>query len=186
MKLYLVHVVVGALVTLRAAVASAQSLNSVAVDATTAFGQGRGGVYRDRGIGGVRVAVSGRHRVSSSVSVFGEVAMEWLAISVGDDALCVPRPDGGCIDTYPELAGPAARFGVLAHPNRRLEFRASAGGAAYAARGTRVGALVGQLDATVFPFQRFGFLVGGHSALVPRYRGDRLTTNTLMFGVRFR
>jgi hypothetical protein len=175
----------GAALVLAARASSAQFISSVAVDATTGAGKGRGGTYWDRDNGGVRLAVSLRHRTSPNVSLYSELAMEWLAIRIGHDALCVLKPDGSCMPAYPEFSGPAATFGLVAQPNQRLEFRGAVGGAAYKADGTRVGAIVGQLDGVVFPFQHVGFLIGGRVVTVPRYRGDQLATYPWMVGVRF-
>jgi hypothetical protein len=176
----------GVTLVLATRASSAQFISSVAVDATTGAGTGRGGTYWDRDNGGVRLAVSLRHQMSPRIAAYGEVAMEWLAIRMGHDALCVPKPDGSCMPTYPEFSGPAATFGLVARPNERLEFRGAVGGGAYKADGTRVGGVVGQLDGAVFPFKHLGLLAGVHAVVVPRYRGDQLTTFPWMIGVRFR
>jgi len=166
--------------------AEAQSRPAFTVDATTGSGYGGGGEFRDRNIGGVRLALGVRSRGTRLVSVYGEVAMEWLAIAMGHDAICEPSPRGGCKEPFPELAGPSASAGVLVRPTSRLELRSGVGGAAYRADGTRVGAVTGQVDAAAFPFRRVGIVVGKRMIVVPRYRGDRLSTSPWAFGLRLR
>jgi hypothetical protein len=52
--------------------------------------------------------------------------------------------------------------------------------------GTRVGAVVGQLDAAVFPTAHIGLVLGPRFVVIPRYRRDRLTMIPALFGLRVR
>jgi hypothetical protein len=160
--------------------------SSFAADLAVAGGRGGGGDYWDRSITGVRVALSLRGRGSGRVVPYGELGMDWLAISVGADAICAPASRGGCALPYPELAGPGVSIGAVARPNGRLELRAAVGGAVYGADGTRVGAATGSVDVAAFPVSRLGLVAGARAVVVPRYRGDRLSTTTWTLGVRVR
>lgn len=165
---------------------AAQGAVSVAFEATVGGGNGRGGEFRDRGIAGARLALSLRAPLERSVALYGEIAMEWLALGMGHDASCIFSSRGGCLQPFPELAGPSAVFGIMARPRRRWEFRAGLGVAAYGADGTRVGGVTGQLDAALFPFQRVGMVVGVRPMVVPRFRGDQLSILPFAVGLRVR
>jgi hypothetical protein len=165
----------------------AQARTSAAVDATVGAGVGKGGEHFDRAIGGGRLAASLRRWPTPRVGVFGELSMDWLAVSIGHDLVCRPSSRGGCMTPYPELSGPAATVGVVTgRADRRFEARLGAGGGAYSADGTRVGAAVSQLDAAVFPVPRVGLVVAGRWIVVPRYRSDQLSMVTWGFGLRLR
>jgi len=165
----------------------AQARTSVAVDATVGGGRGKGGEYWDREIGGARLAASVRRWRSPRFALFGELSMDWLAITMGHDLVCYPSSRGGCMDPYPALSGPAAIIGVATrNSDRGLEARLGVGGGAYVADGTRVGATVSQLDATFFPLVHAGVVLGARWIVVPRYRSDKLSMLTWSFGLRLR
>jgi hypothetical protein len=165
----------------------AQARTSAAVDATVGIGVGKGGEYIDRAIAGGRLAASLRRWQTPHTGVFGELSMDWLAVSMGHDLVCGPSPRGGCVTPYPELSGPAATVGVVTgRTDGRFEARLGAGGGAYGADGTRVGAVVSQLDASVFPVSHVGLIAGARWIVVPRYRSDKLSMVTCAFGLRLR
>jgi len=165
---------------------AAQAPMTVAVDATFGAGVGKGGEFFDRTLPGARIAASIRRSGSTRVGFFGEVAMDWISIASGHAAVCYRSPRGGCLDSYPEFAGPTAVVGLIAQPIHLLELRLGVGGAAYTADGTRVAAALSQFDAALFPVTHVGLVAGARWIVVPRYRGDRLSVLPWMAGLRFR
>ena len=176
------------LVAILPSVVRPQRQPSFSFDATIGGGTGHGGEFYDRGIVGGRVAVSIRIAGSAGARVlpYGEIAMDWLAITMGHDALCVISPRGGCMQPFPELSGPSLSVGLLNRPKHWVELRGGLGTAAYTAEGTRVGAVSGSVDTALFPTDHIGVVVGTRLIVVPRYRRDRLWTNPWALGVRVR
>lgn len=166
--------------------ASAQGRPSFALEATIGGSRGRGGDYEDRTLGGARIAASVRTNQQRHVGVFAEVAMDWIALSMGHDLSCRISSTGGCVPIYPELFGPELLVGVLLRAAPDAEVRAGIGGAAYTAGGVTVGGAVAQLDGAIFPARHFGLVGGVRAIVVPRYRHDRLSTFPWFIGVRIR
>lgn len=167
--------------------AGAQSNPSFAVDATTGAGQGNGGEFFDRGIGGVRLAVSVSGTRDARLSPYVEIAKDWLALGMDHILICYPSTRGGCIKPYPDLRGIELILGGLLRPTPRVELRAGVGGGAFeASEGPRVGGIVGQADATVRVSNHIGVLLGTRYVVLPRYIGDRLWTMPWAFGLRVR
>jgi hypothetical protein len=164
----------------------AQSGPSLSADATIGGGAGRGGEFFDRGIGGARLALSIRGAKVARVAPYTELAMDWLSFGLGGDAICAIGPRGNCLPRFPALSGPEVTVGAVVRPGARLEVRGGVGGGAYQVANTRVGGVLGQVDAAVFPVQHVGVVVGGRAVIVPRYRGDRLWTLPWAVGLRFR
>jgi hypothetical protein len=128
---------------------------------------------------------------ASSAQVRTSVAMDAAlgsGLGKGGAAVCYRNPRGGCLDSYPEFAGPTFVAGLAAAlADHRLELRAGGGGGAYApADGPRVGATVGQVDGAAFPVKHVGLVFGGRWIVIPRYRGDRLSVLPWMLGLRIR
>lgn len=164
----------------------AQSRPSLAAELTFGGGTGRGGEFRDRGNGGARLAMSVRGSCVKRVAPYAELAMDWLSLAMGHDAVCYPSSRGGCIKTYPQFAGPELTAGVIVRPVDQMEIRAGVGGGAYQADGPRVGGVLGQLDAAIFPVRRVGVVAGVRVVVLPRYQGERLGTNPWSIGIRVR
>jgi hypothetical protein len=173
--------------TLDAARLFAQAGGAAAVDATVGGAAGKGGEFYDRDVGGARVAVSFRRWSTPHVGAFGELSMDWLGLSTAHYLVCYESSRGGCMESYPELSGPAAILGLIGGTvNRRFEARVGAGAGAYAADGTRVGAVVSQVDAAAFPVAHVGLIIGARWIVVPRYRADRLSMLPWTIGMRVR
>lgn len=183
--LWAIRSALGLSVVLSAPVA-AQRPVAIAIDATVGGSQGHGGEFWDRGLAGARLALTVRDGGTRTLVPYGEAAMDWLSITMGHDLLCVPSSRGGCMDPYPRLRGPMISFGLLARPRRRVELRGGVGGAAYEARGTRVGAITANADVAAFMVGHVGVVIGTRFVIVPRYRGDRLWTNPWAMGLRIR
>ena len=184
-------VAAGALAILSSAIPSlAAAQRSVAFSADVGFaaGSGRGGDYRDRGIGGWRVGGSLRIRQSATRIGFLEVARESFDIRSGHLAICVLQPSGECVPTYPGFSVVAATIGtVLLRP--QWELRAGLGGGSFATddRGrTRVGGIVGQIDAALFITPRVGLVGGIRPFVIPSFRHDPLWIVPLAVGIRIR
>jgi hypothetical protein len=172
--------------TLDAARLFAQAGGAAAVDATVGGAAGKGGEFYDRDIGGARLAVSFRRWSTPHVGAFGELSMDWLGLSTGHYLVCYESSRGG-VESYPELSGPAAILGLIGGTvDRRFEARVGAGAGAYAADGTRVGAVVSQVDAAAFPVAHVGLIIGARWIVVPRYRADRLSMLPWTIGMRVR
>jgi hypothetical protein len=165
----------------------AQSKPSFAVDATTGGGRANGGEFFDRGIGGVRLAVSVSGTRDARMSPYAEIAKDWLALGMGHITICYQSTRGGCVQPYPELRGIELILGGLLRPTPRVELRAGAGGGAFQApEGPRVGGIVVQADASVRASDHIGVLLGTRYVVLPRYIGDRLWTMPWAFGLRVR
>lgn len=167
--------------------AGAQSKPSFAVDATTGGGRANGGEFFDRGIGGVRLAVSVSGSRDAKLSPYAEIAKDWLGLSMGHKAICYESARGGCIQPYPDLRGIELIVGGVLRPTPRVELRAGVGGGAFwSPEGPRVGGIVGQADATVRVSNHIGVLLGTRYVVLPRYIDDRLWTMPVAFGLRVR
>jgi hypothetical protein len=137
------------------------------------------------------LAIANRVLQGGRFTAYAEAGYDWLGkagpIGANSDLVCiVDRPGGGCRPDFPDVTGPSASIGLLYAPFTRVETRVGVGGAAYSVDGTRVGAVVGQLDAAVFPAADFGLILGSRFAVIPRYRHDRLTMVPLLLGLRVR
>jgi hypothetical protein len=167
--------------------AGAQSNPSFAVDATTGGGRANGGEFRDRHIGGVRLAVNVSGSRDAKLSPYVEIAKDWLALSMGHTLMCYESTRGGCIKHFPDLRGTELILGGLLRPSPRVELRAGVGGGAFQApEGPRVGGIVVQADASVRASDHIGVLLGTRYVVLPRYLGDRLWTMRWAFGLRVR
>jgi len=164
----------------------AQSLRSLALDATLGGARGRGGEFYDRGIVGARIAMSMRGPQGAHIGPFVEVAMDWLSVGTASDAVCYLSPRGGCLQPYPAFAGPEITAGLVVGLRSHMELRGGIGGGAYVRDGPRVGGLLGQVDAAVFPFSHLGIVAGARAVVVPRYRGELLWTVPWAAGFRVR
>lgn len=60
------------------------------------------------------------------------------------------------------------------------------GGASDAVGGTRVGAIVGQVDVAVFPIAHLGLVLGARAIVIPSYRHDLLFAAPILIGPRAR
>ncbi|HEY2375579.1 MAG TPA: hypothetical protein VGH98_06350 [Gemmatimonadaceae bacterium] len=129
---------------------SAQTAHLWSADATIGDGTGHGGEYFDDGRIVAHLALGKFLVKRGKLAVYAEAGYEWLGLGAVY-LTCPLNSSGGCRPHYPSIAGPSASTGVLFAPWTRLEARAGVGGAAYSVDGTRVGAVVGQLDAAVFP-----------------------------------
>jgi len=164
-----------------------QSRTSLAFDASVGAAQGSGGEFRDRDLMGARVTLSVSRSRATSLAFFGELSMDVLAIAQGHKLDCIPNPRGGCLDAFPELAGPAALVGVSTEtPDHLLQWRIGFGGGAYANEKTRVGALVGHADGAILPTSHLGMVLGARLVVIPRFRSDRLSLLQWSLGVRIR
>lgn len=163
---------------------TAQARARLAFDAGFGFSYGHGGEFHNRDVGNARLALG--IRGDSRFSPYADLAMDWIAISKGDDLLCAPNPRGGCKSDFPEFSGPSLSGGVIARPRKWVELRGGIGIAAYAAGGSRVGAALSSVDGALFPLDRLGVVVGTRLIIVPRYHHDRLWSNPWMVGVRIR
>jgi hypothetical protein len=164
----------------------AQARNTIAVDLTAGPGYGSGGEFFDRNLSGARVAASVRGSAQGRIGYFGEVAMDWLSITQGHAAVGYISSRGGFKDSYPEFMGPTGVVGIVAGGTSRFEGRLGVGGAAYDGNGTRVGAILSQVDAALFPVAHVGLVAGVRWIVVPRFRGDRLQIIPWMIGLRLR
>jgi hypothetical protein len=122
---------------------------AIAVEATAGAGPAKGGDFHDRSVIGARLAVSVLRQQANGIGLFGELAADWSP-ELGGDAVCYISSRGGCQPDFPQFSGPTARIGVIARGDG-AETRLGIGGAAYAADGSRVGAMVTQLDVAIFP-----------------------------------
>jgi hypothetical protein len=167
--------------------AQAQARTSVSIEAALHAGSGKGGEFFDRDVVGARLGLSVRRWRNPTLGVFAEGSMDWLQLRSGHVTVCYLSSRGGCLGEYPEFAGPTAVVGLVARRMNRLEMRAGLGGAAYApTNGPRVGAVVSQVDAAVFPIAHIGLVLGARWIVIPRYRGDRLSVIPWAFGMRVR
>jgi hypothetical protein len=167
--------------------AHGQSRASFVVDATVGAAQGRGGEFTDRETMGGRVSLIVSRSAATRLSLFGEVSMDVLGVAMGHTAVCIPNPRGGCLDSFPELSGPAALVGVSTESwNRRLQWRVGVGGGAYAKEKTRVGALISHVDGAILPTSHVGMVLGARWVVIPRFQSDRLSLLQWSFGVRIR
>ena len=112
--------------------------------------------------------------------------MDWLSVATGHAAVCYLGPRGDCLESYPAFAGPEITGGLMVRLRSRLEVRGGVGMGAYRRDGPRVGGLLSQIDAAVFPFSSLGFVAGARAIVIPRYRGDRLWVIPWAAGVRLR
>lgn len=176
-----------ALLLVAAYPAGAQATQSFAVDATIGNGRANGGEFRDRHIGGVRLAASVSGSRDAKLSPYAEIARDWLALGMGHILICYESTRGGCIQPYPELRGMELIVGGLLRPTPRIELRAGVGGGAFhASEGPQVGGIVVQADGTVRASDHIGVLLGTRYVVLPRYIGDRLWTMPWAFGLRVR
>lgn len=157
---------------------------SFALDISAIAGNWSGGEFRDRGMMGGRYGASIR-RGAGDWAAFAEVTVE-SPLSFGQDAVCLYSSRGGCLQSFPQFGGPSATFGVMRRQNRWTEVRLGAGAGALTADGTRVGAAVGQFDASAFPLPHLGFSASVRTTVIPRFRGDRLSATVVGIGVRIR
>ena len=165
---------------------SAQITYPWSADGTIGIGAGKGGEYRNNDGGAARLALTERVVQRGQLAMYVEAGYDWFGLGIGGDAVCVVASGGYCRPLYPSIAGPSASAGVLLTPLTRLEMRAGLGGAAYSVDGTRLGAVIGQLDVAGFPAEHIGWIVGARLAVVPRYRHDRLSMIPVLFGLRLR
>jgi hypothetical protein len=163
-----------------------QVRTTIAVDATVGAGYGSGGEFFDRDLIGARVAASLRRSDRGRRGYFGELAVDWLSLNSSHAAVGYPSSRGGFKDPYPSLLGPTAIVGLVTGSASRLEGRVGAGGGVYGSNSTRVGAVLSQVDATLFPTAHVGIVAGARWIVVPRFRGDRLQIIPWMIGLRLR
>jgi len=166
--------------------AGAQAQVAVGVDASVGGARGAGGEFFDRRFAAARLAAHARVPLLRGVGFVAEVGYEWFGFVSGHKAICYPNPRGGCLPPFPAVGGPAALVGVSIEPTRAAELRAAIGTAAYNINDTRLGAIVGHVDAAFYPTAGFGFVGGARSIAIPRYQGDRLTVTQWFIGVRLR
>ncbi|MEQ1692574.1 MAG: hypothetical protein ABMA00_14895 [Gemmatimonas sp.] len=168
------------------ALVTAQRLHTVAVDATVGSATGRGGDFKDPWMVGARLAASVRFGRGTHLRYFAELATDGLALAKADLPYCSLSSRGGCQRTYPEFTGTTAVVGLVNTRTDDVELRAGLGAGTYRASGTRVGAVLAQLDVTGFFTSHVGVVVGARQVVVPRYRRDKLTIRPWMLGVRVR
>jgi len=171
---------------------SAQRAYRWSSDATVGGAIVSGGDFFNNGRAAAHLAVAGRllPRAGGRFAAYAEVGYDWFGqfglFGTNPDLVCIVTPGGGCEPSYPDVAGPSGTVGLLYAPVPSVESRIGVGGAAYSVDGTRIGAAIGQLDASVFPAGHLGLVLGARLAVIPRYRRDRLTLLPLLIGVRVR
>lgn len=175
-----------AVLTICPAPSFAQAARAVGLEAMAGAGSGHGGEFFDTGFPAAHLGVTVRVRQRGSMAVYGEGGYDWLGLGMGHKAVCIPSSRGGCKPAYPDMAGPTGSLGVLLVPSRRIETRVGVGAAAYSVDGTRVGAVIGQLNAAWFVTPHIGLVVGGRAAVVPGYRHDLLSAIPVLLGLRLR
>ena len=124
----------------------------------------------------------------------GDVEMigyDWLGrfglLGTNPDQQCVVEsPGNGCRPLYPDVTGPSSSVVLVYAPTARIETRIGGGSGAYSVEGTRVGAVVGQVDAAVLPTSHVGVVVGVRALVIPRYQHDRLSAFPVLVGLRVR
>jgi hypothetical protein len=171
--------------------ANAQAAHGWSSDVNVGGAIVEGGRFYNIGKAAAHVSLADRVLQRGRVATYVEAAYDWLGrfgpLDANSDLTCiVDRQGGGCRPDYPNVIGPSASIGLLYGPSPRVETRVGMGGAAYSVDGTRVGAVVGNLDAAFFPAAHFGLILGARFAMIPRYRHDFLTTIPMLFGLRVR
>jgi hypothetical protein len=165
----------------------AQSRTSFAVDLSLGGGVGSGGEYHSTDVITARIAGSLTHQPAQGVGKFLELAAEPLGSLEGDKLTCVPSSRGGCTPRFPDFSSVTLLAGVISgRTNGHVELRAGLGGGIASFEHTRVGVLVGQADVAFFPIRHAGIVLAGRSHIIPRFRGDHLTTRVILVGLRFR
>jgi hypothetical protein len=107
--------------------------------------------------------------------------------NLGDDASCRLTPAGECVPEYPSLTSVGALAGWEAGRRRGgggASLRAVAGPAYYHAEGAKALGLQARVDLATMPVFRVALVASARGALMPRFRGDRLTLGALGVGVR--
>lgn len=171
--------------------ASAQVAHRWSFDATVGGATVKGREFFNNGRAAAHLSVADRVLQRGRLATYAEAGYDWFGrfglLGSNPDLVCVvDSPSGGCKPPYPDVAGPSASVGLLYAPLTRVETRVGVGGAAYSVDGTRVGAVIGQLDAAVFPAARLGLVLGARFVVIPRYRHDRLTLVPVLVGLRVR
>jgi hypothetical protein len=182
------RLIVGAVVLLPVStVLGAQSRTSFAVDGSINPGIGKGGEFKDDGTASWRVAASLTRSGAGRLGMFAELAADPTSLMTGDKLTCVPSTRGGCAPRFPSFSGASALLGVESGRGKsRFEVRAGIGGGVVSSNHTRVGAVITQADAGLFPLWHAGVVLGWRAAIIPRFRGDRLTVRSAVVGIRLR
>jgi hypothetical protein len=181
------RLIVGALALFPASTLLGQSRTSFALDASVNAGSGRGGEFKDDEIASWRIAASLTRSVAGRVGMFAELAADPNSLMNADKAVCIPSTRGGCAPSFPDFSSASALIGVESgRAKSRFEVRAGIGGGVVSSNHTRVGAVVTQADAGLFPLQHAGLVFGWRAAIIPRFRGDRLTVRSAVVGIRLR
>ena len=171
--------------------ASAQVARRWSADATLGAAAVEGGKFFTSGKATVHLSAAGRLLQRGRLSTDVEVGYDWLGrfglLGTNPDQQCVvDSPGSGCRPPYPDVAGPSASVVLVYAPTARIETRIGGGGGAYSVEGTRVGAVVGQVDAAVLPTSHVGVVVGVRALVIPRYQHDRLAAFPVLVGLRVR
>ena len=170
---------------------NAQVEHRWSTDAAVGGASAKGGDFLSTGRAAADVSLAGQLVRHSRFAIYAEAGYQWFGqfglLGADPDLTCVLSPrSGGCKPHFPDVTGPIASIGLVYAPSARVESRVGLGGAAYSVDGTRVGATIAQLDATVFPAAHVGLLLTGQFVTIPRYRHDRLTMVPVLVGLRVR
>jgi hypothetical protein len=158
------------------------------MDATIGTAEGRGGDFVDRYFAAARFAVSGVVPVAPNVGLFIALGYDWFGFVAGHNTCRINtgNPSGGCLPTFPTVGGSNLTFGGAFALASAVQLRAGLGAGAYSLDDTRIGGVVAEAEAAVFPVPYLGIVASARTVAIPRYRQDRLSLAHWLLGVRLR
>ena len=175
---------------LRAPSASGQVLRGVAMDAAIGTAEGRGGDFVGRDFVAAHFAVSGVVPIAPKLGFFVALGYDWFGFfGAGHGDICRIDPgnrSGGCLPTFPTVGGSNLTVGGAFALASAIQLRAGLGAAAYSLGDTRIGGVLAEAEAAVFPVPYVGIVASARTVAIPRYRQDRLSLAHWLLGVRLR
>jgi hypothetical protein len=90
------------------------------------------------------------------------------------------------VPKFPTVGGSNLTLGGTFALASAVQLRAGLGAGAYSLDDTRVGGVLAEAEAAVFPVPYLGIVARARAVAIPRYRQDRLSLTHWLLGVRLR